>query len=96
MRIFIDYKISYLFIACNKFTTSNQTETKVGNELIQVPDHDKECVFPFINPLTKEKSFECIRPDGFCINCFYCGTITDPNETSGWGLCNCEKPDYGK
>ena len=49
-----------------------------------------------MNPLTKEKSYECNRPDGFCINCFYCGTRTDPNETSGWGLCNCEKTDYGK
>ena len=89
-------KIFNVLVACNKFITSKQTETKHGNKLIKVPDQDKECVLPFMNPLTQEKSFECNRPDGFCINCFYCGTRNDPNESSGWGLCNCEKPDHGK
>ena len=72
--------------------TTDATTTSLGGDEYEVPDQNKECVFPF-----KYDGFEYTKctNDHACHACFWCGTQYGVTDTAGWGLCNtaCPKAD---
>ena len=50
-----------------------------------MPDRNKECVFPF---KFLEKSYSECTLDFACPGCYWCGTVENVSDQSGWGLCN--------
>ena len=66
--------------------TTNATKTTWDSgETIAVPNRNEECVFPFE---FLEKSYSACTLDFACPGCYWCGTVENVTDESGWGLCN--------
>ena len=72
-----------LSIVC-KTTDQKETNGDENGDKYEIPDQNKECVFPF---QYRGETFDSCTNFG-CPECFWCGTQYDVTDTTGWGICN--------
>ena len=84
--------ITFLWIVYPEFyqkkvcKTTNATKTTWDDgETISIPDRYKGCVFPFE---FLGKSYSACTLDFACQGCYWCGTVENVSDQSGWGMCN--------
>ena len=75
-----------------KTTNQKTTVSDENGDSYEIPDQNKECVFPFE---FENKIFNKCTNFG-CPECFWCGTQYNVNDTTGWGICNeaCPTQEY--
>ena len=80
-----------MLIVC-KTTDQKETNGDENGDKYEIPDQNKECVFPF---QYRGETFDSCTNFG-CPECFWCGTQYDVTDTIGWGICNeaCPTQEY--